>query len=224
MRAALFDVFGTLLDVYSVQTLGERLFAGHGARLAQLWREKQIEYTRLRTMSRRYVPFSQVTRDALDFSVAALKLEATEEAMRALLAQYEHLAPFPEALDALECLKDAGVTLGVLTNGDPPLVRAALDNAGLLGQFTHVLSADTVQAYKTADAVYELGTRALGAPAGDILFVSSNGWDAIGATWHGYTTFWVNRGGGPLERLGTEPHAVGRSLTEAVDLLISRLR
>lgn len=224
MRAALFDVFGTLLDVYSVQALAERLFPGHGARLAQTWRDKQIEYTRLRTLSTRYAPFSQVTREALEFCVAALALDATEEKLRALLAQYERLTPFPESPDALESLRDAGVALGVLTNGDPPLVRVALDNAGLLPLFKHLLSADTVRAFKTAAPVYALGPQALGTPANEILFVSSNGWDAIGATWFGYTTFWVNRSGAPLERLGTAPHATGRTLSDAADYLISRLR
>lgn len=224
MRAALFDVFGTLLDVYSVQALAERLFPGHGARLAQTWRDKQIEYTRLRTLSARYAPFSQVTREALEFCVAAFALDATEETLRALLAQYERLAPFPESLDALESLRDAGVALGVLTNGDPPLVRVALDNARLLPLFKHVLSADSVQAFKTAAPVYALGPQALGMPANEILFVSSNGWDAIGATWFGYTTFWVNRTGAPLERLGTAPHATGRTLSDAADYLISRPR
>ncbi|MDL1862017.1 haloacid dehalogenase type II [Betaproteobacteria bacterium PRO7] len=224
MRAALFDVFGTLLDVYSVQALAERLFPGNGARLAQTWRDKQIEYTRLRTLSARYAPFSQVTREALEFCVAALALDATEDKLRALLAQYERLAPFPESLDALESLRAAGVALGVLTNGDPPLVRAALDNARLLPLFKHVLSADSVQVFKTAAPVYALGPQALGTPASEILFVSSNGWDAIGATWFGYATFWVNRTGAPLERLGTAPHATGRTLTDAADFLISRLR
>lgn len=223
MRAALFDVFGTLLDVYSVQALAERLFPGHGARLAQTWRDKQIEYTRLRTLSARYAPFSQVTREALEFCVAALALDATEEKLDALLAQYERLAPFPESFDALESLRAAGVALGVLTNGDPPLVRIALDNAGLLPLLQHVLSADSVQAFKTAAPVYALGPQALGMPASEILFVSGNGWDSIGATWFGYPAFWVNRTGAPLEVLGTAPHATGRTLTEAADFLISRL-
>lgn len=223
MRGALFDVFGTLLDVYSVQTLAERFFPGHGTQLAQAWRDKQIEYTRVRTLSGRYAPFSDVTRDALEFCVAAMGLGATEEQLRALLAQYERLTPFAESFDALECMRDGGATLGVLTNGDPPLVRAALDNAGLLPLFDHVLSADSVQAYKTAAAVYALGTRALGVPANEVLFVSSNGWDAIGATWFGYVTFWVNRTGAPLERLGTAPHATGRTLADAATFLISQL-
>lgn len=223
MRAALFDVFGTLLDVYSVQTLAERLFPGHGARLAQAWRDKQIEYTRLRTLSGRYAPFSQVTREALEFCVAAFALEADEEKLDALLEQYERLVPFPESFEALESLRAAGVALGVLTNGDPPLVRIALDNARLLPLFEHLLSADSVRAFKTAAAVYALGPHAFGAPADEILFVSSNGWDAIGATWFGYTTFWVNRTGAPLERLGTVPHATGRTLADAAEFLICRL-
>lgn len=223
MRGALFDVFGTLLDVYSVQTLAERLFPGQGARLAHAWRDKQIEYTRVRTMSGRYAPFSDVTRDALEFCVAALGLGATEEQLRALLAQYERLTPFAESLDALECMRDAGVTLGVLTNGDPPLVRAALDNAGLLPLFDHVLSADSVQAYKTAAPVYALGSQTFGVAPSELLFVSSNGWDAVGATWFGYVTFWVNRAGAPLERLGMAPHATGRTLVDAAAFLLSRL-
>jgi len=224
MRAVLFDVFGTLLDVHSVRALAERLFPGNGATLAQTWRDKQIEYTRLRTLSARYAPFSQVTREALEFCVAALALDATEEELHALVAQYERLAPFAESREALEALRTAGVALGVLTNGDPPLVRAALDNAGLLPLLQHVLSADDVRAFKTAAPVYALGPRALGMPASEILFVSSNGWDAIGATWFGYATFWVNRTGAPLEVLGTAPHATGRTLTDAADFLISRLR
>jgi 2-haloacid dehalogenase len=224
MRAALFDVFGTLLDVYSVEALAEHLFPGHGARLARIWRDKQIEYTRVRALSGRYAPFSQVTREALEFCVAMLGLDATEEKLCALLAQYERLTAFPESRDVLECLSDAGVALGVLTNGDPPLVRAALENARLLPLLQHLLSADAVQTFKTAAPVYALGPRSLGMPANDILFVSSNGWDAIGATWFGYTTFWVNRTEAPLERLGTAPHATGRSLTDAADFLLSRLR
>ncbi len=224
MRAALFDVFGTLLDVYSVQALAERLFPGKGGRLAQAWRDKQIEYTRLRTLSARYAPFSQVTREALEYCVESLALDATEEKLRALLAQYERLVSFPESLDALESLRSAGVTLGVLTNGDAPLVRAALGNAKLLPLFEHVLTADSVQAFKTAPPVYALGPRALARPASEILFVSANGWDAIGATWFGYTTFWVNRTGAPPERLDANPHGTGRTLRDAVDFLTSRLR
>lgn len=222
MRAVLFDVFGTLLDVYSVQAAADRLFPGFGQRLALLWRDKQIEYSRVRTLSSRYAPFIQVTRDALDFSLAALAIQHSSAQLDALLGEYDRLRPFDDVAPALARLRDRNVVLGVLSNGDPLLLQSSLGNAGLLTQLTHVLSADLVRQFKTADAVYALGPQTLGLPAAEILFVSSNGWDAIGAAWYGYTSFWVNRGGVPLDRLGQSPHGSGASLESAVDFFMQQ--
>jgi 2-haloacid dehalogenase len=216
VRAVLFDVFGTLLDVHSVTQRADLLFPGHGARLSTLWRDKQIEYSRLRTMSGRYVPFSQVTRDALSYALDALGLAAEVAAQRQLLDEYARLEPFDDAEPALRRLRESGLRCGVLSNGDPPMLEASLNAAGLRGDLDPVLSADQVQAFKTAPQVYELGPRALNCAASEIVFVSSNGWDACGAAWYGYTTFWVNRGAMPLERLGVAPHASGASLRDAV--------
>ena len=104
--AALFDVFGTLLDVYSVTRRAEELFVGHGERLARLWREKQIEYSRLRTLSSRYSSFSEVTRDALEYSLQALKIEAASEDIVRLLDEYKRLAPFSDVAPALARLHE----------------------------------------------------------------------------------------------------------------------
>jgi 2-haloacid dehalogenase len=216
----LFDVFGTLLDVYSVQASAERLFPTFGQRLAVLWRDKQIEYTRLRTLSNRYVPFIDVTRDALAYALTALALPHTPERVDALLSEYDRLRAFDDVPPSLARLREHGVVTGVLSNGDPALLKRSLGNAGLLPQLAHVLSADAVRRFKTADAVYALGPEALGVAARDILFVSSNGWDAIGAAWFGYTSYWVNRGGAPLDRLGQAPHGTGGDLSAAVEFCL----
>ncbi|HUL68157.1 MAG TPA: haloacid dehalogenase type II [Burkholderiaceae bacterium] len=222
MRAALFDVFGTLLDVYSVTRRAEEIFPAQGTRLAFLWREKQIEYSRLRTLSSRYVPFSQVTRDALVFALRALRLSTDNTVVDTLVDEYKRLAPFVDVAPALERLHDAGVRSGVLSNGDSEMLEPALVTSGLHRYIDLVLSADQVKAFKTSPLVYALGPRVLKIPAQDILFVSSNGWDAIGAAWYGYTSFWVNRLGVPLDELGGRPHAIGATLGEAADFLLSR--
>lgn len=222
MRAVLFDVFGTLLDVYSVQAAADRLFPGDGQRIAVLWRDKQIEYSRVRTLSGRYVPFIQITRDALEYSLEALSLRHAPEQVDALLAEYDRLRAFDDVAPAFARLHERDAVLGVLSNGDPGLLQSSLGNAGLLRQLTHVLSADAVRQFKTADAVYALGPQALGLAAREILFVSSNGWDAIGAAWFGYTSFWVNRSGAPPDRLGQSPHGSGTSLESAVDYFLQQ--
>jgi 2-haloacid dehalogenase len=221
IRAALFDVFGTLLDVYSVTRRAEQMFPSSGARLAVLWRDKQIEYSRLRTMSGHYVPFSQVTREALEYSLDALKLPHADWHVQQLLGEYGRLEPFAEVRSGLERLRAAGMQLGVLSNGDPAMLEAALAGAGLRQHLDVVLSADAVRAFKTDNAVYALGPPALDRGASEILFVSSNGWDACGATWYGYTTFWVNRAGMPAERLGVQPHSSGPDLLAVADFLLA---
>jgi 2-haloacid dehalogenase len=216
-EAVLFDAYGTLFDVYSVALLAEQLFPGQGDALALAWRDKQIDYTRLTSMSGRYRPFWDLTRAGLRFAAAKLKLELAREAEDRLMNQYRHLSSFPENREVLQALKARGVRAGILSNGDPQMLQVAIKSAGFADLIDPVLSADAVQRFKTDPAVYTLGTQALGLPARKILFVSSNGWDAIGATWFGYTTLWVNRAGAPLEALDTEPTRTGRSLREVLD-------
>ncbi|HQR70042.1 MAG TPA: haloacid dehalogenase type II [Burkholderiaceae bacterium] len=221
MRAVLFDVFGTLLDVYSVTRRAEELYPGEGTRLAFLWREKQLEYSRLRTLSGRYVPFSQVTRDALAFALKALRLLDDGGQSTMLFDEYKRLAPFVDVAPALERLHRAGVRTGVLSNGDSEMLEPVLVTSGLHRYIDIVLSADQVKAFKTSPLVYSLGPRVLKMPADQILFVSSNGWDAIAAAWCGYTSFWVNRLGLPLDELGGRPHGIGSTLADAADFLLS---
>jgi 2-haloacid dehalogenase len=216
-KAALFDAYGTLFDVYSVGLLAEQLFPGHGDRLAALWRDKQIEYTRLVSMSGRYRPFWDLTRAGLRFAAERLALAMDQASEERLMSQYRHLSAFPENREVLAELQRRGIPTGILSNGDPEMLAVAVRSAGFADLLQHVLSVHEVQRYKTDPAAYALGPRAFGLPARDILFVSSNGWDAIGATWFGYTTLWVNRSRMPLEALDTHPTHVGATLRDVLD-------
>jgi 2-haloacid dehalogenase len=216
-RAVLFDAYGTLFDVYSVGLLAEQLFPGRGEALAALWRDKQIEYTRLVSMSGRYRPFWDLTRAGLRFAAQRLSLSLEAGVEERLMGQYRHLSAFPENREVLQALKARGVRAGILSNGDPEMLAVAVRSAGFDTLLDPLLSVHEVRRYKTDPGVYDLGPRALGLPARQILFVSSNGWDAIGATWFGYTTLWVNRAGAPLEQLDTAPTRTGSSLRDVLD-------
>ncbi|GGC69693.1 haloacid dehalogenase type II [Undibacterium terreum] len=219
IQAIAFDAYGTLFDVYSIRELGEKLFPGRGMALAELWRDKQIEYTRLRTMCSMYKPFWEVTQDALVFSCNKLGLALTLDAQNALMGQYARLQAFPENLGVLQQLRASGLKLSILSNGNPHMLQSAVDAAGMQGLFSHLLSVEAVKKFKTAPEAYQMAPDVFGLPAKNILFVSSNCWDACCATWFGYTTFWVNRASAPLEELGVVPHGQGRSLTDVVDFV-----
>ena len=218
-KAVLFDAYGTLFDVYSVGLLAEQLFPGQGQALGLLWRDKQIEYTRLVTTSnggQHYRPFWELTRAGLRYACKKLALELTPEREEQLMNQYRHLSAFPENRTVLKALKDQGVVTGILSNGDPAMLAVSVKSAGLDGLLDHVLSVDSVRKYKTDPAAYALGVQATGLPAGQIAFVSSNSWDALAATWYGYRTLWVNRYQLPFEELGTQPERSGNSLRDVL--------
>ncbi len=220
LRAVLFDAYGTLFDVHSVALLAEQLFPGQGERLSLLWRDKQIEYTRLVSMSspagEHYQPFWDLTRAGLRFTAARLGLTLDTTAEDRLMNQYRHLSAFPENRDVLAELKKRNISASILSNGDPDMLGVAVKSAGFADLLQHVISVHATRRYKTDPAAYALGPATLGMPAREILFVSSNAWDAIGATWFGYTTLWVNRSGGPPEQLGTQPTHTGRSLRDVL--------
>jgi 2-haloacid dehalogenase len=216
IRAIAFDAYGTIFDVHSVGVLADRLFPGRGDALAAVWRTKQIDYTRLRTMSQRYLPFSRVTRDALVWSARSLGLALDAESAETLMAEYDRLAVFPDSAEALRVLRGLRMPMAILSNGDPPMLGAVVANGGLDGMFDHLLSVDLVGRFKTAPECYELGPKAFGLSPHEILFVSSNCWDACGAAWFGYTTFWINRAGMPLEELGVVPAATGTTMREVL--------
>jgi len=222
-RAVLFDAYGTLFDVYSVALAAELLFPGHGQALAVLWRDKQIEYTRLVTTSNggaHYQPFWQLTRAALIYAIKRLLPQAATQELDAqverLMNQYRSLSAFPENREVLQQLKARGVGTGILSNGDPAMLQLAVKSAALEGLLDHVISVDGIRKYKTAPEAYALGEHATGLKARQILFVSCNAWDALAATWYGYQTLWVNRYQLPFEELGTQPSHVGTNLRDVL--------
>lgn len=218
-RAVLFDAYGTLFDVYSVGLLAEQFFPGQGQALGVLWRDKQIEYTRLVTTSNggeHYQPFWELTRAGLRYACKRLALDLSAEREQTLMNQYRHLSAFPENRAVLQALKARGIVTGILSNGDPQMLNVAVKSAGLESLLDHVLSVDGIRKYKTHPDAYALGPQATGLPASQIAFVSCNSWDALGATWYGYQTLWVNRHGLPFEELGTQPLRSGTDLRDVL--------
>ena len=223
LKAVLFDAYGTLFDVYSVGALAEQLFPGHGQALGVMWRDKQIEYTRLVTTSNdgaHYQPFWDLTRAGLRYACKRLGLALSLTDEEQMMDQYRHLSAFPENIAVLQDLKARGIATGILSNGDPEMLNAAVKSAGLLGLLDYVISVDSLRKYKTHPAAYALGEQATGLPAREVGFVSCNSWDALAATWYGYRTLWVNRYQLPFEELGTQPAHTGQSLRD-VSLLLA---
>jgi 2-haloacid dehalogenase len=227
INAVVFDAYGTLFDVYSIGALAERLYPNHGTAISTLWRDKQIEYTRLISLSdpngeagsRYYQSFWDITRASLRYTLSRLKLDATPEAEAALMQQYAKLSPFPENVGVLKSLKDMAIPTAILSNGSREMLDSAVASAGMKGLLDHVISVDEIKQFKTSPASYALATRYLPVATDEILFVSSNAWDALGATWFGFTTLWVNRQALPNETMGPAPTYIGGDLTRVLDVL-----
>lgn len=222
IKALVFDAYGTLFDVHSVIALCEQLWPGKGERLSALWRSRQLEYTWLLSLMRRYRDFGAVTEDALRYACAALNLELDEERVGRLKDAYLRLSPFPEVRDVLAVLKPTKLKLAILSNGSPAMLRPLVKNAGLREAIRAVISVDERKIYKPASAVYRLAVDKLRVPKTAIGFVSSNCWDACGAKAFGFTTFWVNRSGAPLDALDAVPDHIINNLRELPALIQER--
>jgi 2-haloacid dehalogenase len=212
IRGYVFDAYGTLFDVHSVVEAGREI-TSDPATLSTTWRQKQLEYTWLRALMGTYVDFWAVTEAALRWAIRRLGLAATDAQVRRLMDAYLSLACFPDVKPALGRL--AGRPRAVLSNGAPAMLAAAVAASGLTPFLEHVISVDRVKTYKPSPRVYALGPETLGAPPGELLFVSSNGWDVAGAKAFGYQVCWCNRSGAPEEELGARPDLV----VEALDRL-----
>jgi 2-haloacid dehalogenase len=206
-RAFIFDAYGTLFDVHSVaRRAGADITEdtpGDLEALSQLWRQKQLEYTWLRALMERYEDFWHVTEAALRSAVRQLSIAATDRQLAKLMHAYLSPAAFPDARPALEALQQ--LPLAILSNGSPEMLQAAVRNNSLESYFTAVISVDTVKTYKPSPRVYALGPKMLNIPADEILFVSSNAWDAAGAKAFGYQVCWCNRSGAKTEDWGFAP-------------------
>jgi 2-haloacid dehalogenase len=211
IRGYVFDAYGTLFDVHSVVEAGRAVTADPAA-LSTLWRQKQLEYTWLRSLMGRYEDFWAVTEAALRYALRRLGIAASEAQVAALMDAYLQLACFPDVRDALRAL--ARFPRAILSNGAPAMLEAAVRSSGLEPLLDHVISVDRVRIYKPAPAVYALGPDRLGIAASDLLFVSSNAWDVAGAKAFGYRVAWCNRLGAPEEELGVRADHVITSLAE----------
>ena len=214
-QAFIFDAYGTLFDVHSVLRR-----AGVGAQdtsLSQLWRQKQLEYTWLRALMERYEDFWHITEAALHSAVRQLSIEATNQQIESLMQAYLIPAPFPEVRAALEALK--GSPLAILSNGSPGMLDSAVRNSSLESYFTEIISVDRVKTYKPSPRVYALGSKILSLPASEILFVSSNLWDVVGAKAFGYPVCWCNRSGAEMDNWGFVPDFTVSRLDQIVQAL-----
>ena len=212
MKVCVFDAYGTLFDVASAarrsaEQPGRGDLAKVWEKLAADWRAKQLQYTWLRAVTGEHTTFWQVTEDGLDWAMEAAGLE-DPELREELLALYWELAAYPEVPRMLAELKAAGYQTAILSNGSPAMLEGAIDFSGIGERLDATLSVEEVGVFKPARAVYDMVEARFGTKADEVVFVSSNGWDAASAASYGFTTVWVNRAGDPMDRLPGTPHHV----------------
>ena len=213
IKAIAFDGLA-VFDLRPVAALTEQIFPGHGEALGALWRTRQFEYTWLRTAGQQYADFWQVTEQALLFSCRSLKLELTRSSSDQLMQSYLQLKAWPDALPALTGLKASGLRMAFLSNFTTTMLDHAVKNSGLENIFEDHLSTDRVRAFKPDPRTYAMATKAFGLHRQEIAFAAFGGWDATGAKWFGYPTFWVNRAQATAEELGASSDGTGKDLKD----------
>lgn len=220
-KAIAFDGF-PILDARGVAQAAERVFPEGGAALMAAWRTRQFEYQWLRALAGRYVDFERATEDSLVAAARSLKLELSAQQRAALMAPYSSLGIWPEVPAALERLHEAGLRMVFLSNLTAAMIDRAVAGSALAGFFEPPLSTDRVRSYKPDPRAYRLALEALRLPREEILFVASAGWDAAGAKWFGYPTYWVNRQAASADELGVVPDGSGPDLNALVEFVLPR--
>jgi len=218
IQALVFDAYGTLLDPESIGQQLSAFLPSEAEAVMKVWRQKQLEYTWLRTLMQRYKDFYALTEEALHFALQACECSLNEESIRRIMSSYCELQAYPDALPSLSELSDQ-YQLAILSNANPSLLERAARHTGLEAHLHRILSADQARMYKPRPEVYALATEALKATADAMLFISSNTWDIAGAASAGLQTVWIDRQGGQLEQLGFQPEARLRTLSELPGLL-----
>jgi 2-haloacid dehalogenase len=191
INAVVFDAYGTLYDIQSVAEVTEEAFPGYGDLITQIWRIKQLEYSWLRSLMRRYEDFSTVTRDSLAYTLRVLGLQYGEETFARIIGKYLHLDLYADAMPALSGLKDR--KLAILSNGSPEMLNRLVKNTGLDRVLAATLSVDARKVFKPSPEAYTLIEEKLGVAPENVLFVSSNPWDACGAKAFGLNVAWIER-------------------------------
>lgn len=211
IRAVAFDLF-TVFDPRSVIPVAEALMPGEGAAFVEAWRTRQFQYSWLRAAGRQYRDFRQITEDAAIYAARLRHRELDASARRQLVEANEQLSLWPDAAATLRAMAARGLRLVTLANFTLAMQRTLLGRVGLLDVFEQLISTDELRAYKPEPRAYQLGCDRLGLPREQIAFCAFGAWDAVGATWFGYPTFWVNRLDVPEEELAAHPCATGSSL------------
>jgi len=210
-----FDAYGTLFDVYSVTALCEELFPGQGGALTQLWRAKQLQYSTLRSLMGRHATFWQVTEDGLVYAAKSLSLDLTAAKRQQLMDAYLTLTAFPDVRPGLEALKQAGLRVAILSNGEPKMLSAAAESAGIDQILDDIISIEDIGVFKPKPEVYGLIESHFPGAGDGIGFVSSNSWDIAGSGSAGLTTFWIQRNAAePQEELGYPAAHIIRAVTD----------
>ena len=222
IKACVFDAYGTLFDVAAAAREaaaepGREAFADVWQKVATDWRLKQLQYTWLRAVADAHTDFWEVTQNGLDWALEASGLDDPELRER-LLALYFQLSAFPEVPMMLARLKEDGFATAILSNGEPKMLAGAVESAGVAGVLDDVLSVEDVGVFKPHASVYDLVYKRFGTAPQEVLFVSSNGWDAACAAGYGFHTVWVNRAGEPMDRLPWTPAHVLSDLTTIPEL------
>ena len=213
VRAYVFDAYGTLFDVHSAVRRHMDAVGADGARLSEIWRNKQLEYSWVRALTGRYRDFWALTEDALDFAFASVP-EANRGARDDLLDAYRTLDCYAEVPRVLAALRERSVRTAILSNGSPGMLRSAVESAGIGGVLDDCLSVDQLATFKTMPSVYAMVTEGYGVEPHEVAFQSSNRWDIAGATAFGFRCNWVNRTGAPDEYRDLSPERVIADLTE----------
>lgn len=218
IEACVFDAYGTLFDFHSAANRSRDKLGDKADALSDTWRQKQLQYTWLRSLMGRHTDFWEITGDALDYAMASAGLD--DLALRAeLMQQYLTVDAYPEVEDMLRTIKAGGRKTAVLSNGSPTMLVSAVKSANLGGLLDAVLSVESVGIFKPHPTVYQLAVDQLKVPATAICFQSSNAWDAYAGAAFGFRVAWVNRFGQPAEHLPVTPHAELTSLAELPALL-----
>lgn len=218
VKACVFDAYGTLFDVHSASARMKDDLGDKAAALSALWRDKQLQYTWLRSLMGRHEDFWKVTGDALDFAMEMLEID--NPTLRAkLMEMYLQLDAYPEVKEVLTALKDGGIKTAILSNGAPSMLISAAKTAGIYPLLDHIISVEDVGIFKPHPSVYQMAVDILKVAPNQIAFQSSNGWDAHGAAAFGFVAAWVNRTGQPAERLPAAPHVRLETLSGLLPLL-----
>ncbi|WP_103761714.1 haloacid dehalogenase type II [Roseovarius confluentis] len=223
ITTCIFDAYGTLFDVAAAARTaanepGREAFRAHWPAIAEHWRLKQLQYTWLRAITGDHTDFWTVTRDGLDWALEAEGLADDTDLRERLLQLYWELEAYPEVPAMLHALKDNGMNTAILSNGSPDMLDGAVKSAGIGDVLDDVLSVESVGVFKPHASVYDLVGDRFGCAKSEVLFVSSNGWDAAAAAGYGFTTAWVNRAGAPMDRLPATPGHVLTDLTGIPEL------